>query len=163
MPPPPELAGSNPLRVDLPTRRSTRRLARRLAAVLDAGDLVVLTGALGAGKTFLVRALTRRLGLPSSERVTSPTFTLVQELATDPPLVHADLYRLGDTDSPDELGLSEARSHAAVIVEWGLPHLAALGGDALCVDITLSPRVASIRATGTRSQRMLAELSENGD
>jgi tRNA threonylcarbamoyl adenosine modification protein YjeE len=147
------------LRFELPTRRSTRQLAQLLAKVLCPGDLLLLSGALGAGKTFLVRALARQLGLPSRERVTSPTFALVQELSTQPRVVHADLYRLGDGAPVDELGLHEARRDAAVIVEWGLGHLEALGGDALCVNIDLSPRIATITSTGPRSQQMLHELS----
>lgn len=146
------------MRVPLPDRRATRELARRLAAQVQPGDLVVLEGALGAGKTFLVRALARALALPTQERVTSPTFALVQELPTHPPLVHADLYRLESGHDVDELGLLEARADAVLLVEWGERFLDALGGDALVLSISLSPRVGELRATGPRSTEQLAAL-----
>ncbi len=78
----------------LPTRKATKRLGQALARALAPGDVVVLSGALGAGKTFLVRALCRALGLDESVRVVSPTFTLIRELPTVPAIAHADLYRL---------------------------------------------------------------------
>src|SRR5688572_31132597 len=80
------------LRFDLTTRRDTLALGRRIARVLEPGALVVLSGPLGSGKTFLTRAVCRALGLPPSVRVPSPTFTLVHEHPTDPPVSHADLY-----------------------------------------------------------------------
>ena len=79
--------------VELSTPGATRELAARVAPHVAAGDLIVLTGPLGSGKTFFTRALCRSLGLPASVRVPSPTFTLVHEHATKPPLSHADLYR----------------------------------------------------------------------
>ncbi len=110
----------------LRTRRETSRLGRRIAAELRPGDLVLVSGPLGAGKTFLVRAIARGLGVPESVAVTSPTFTLVQEYSTPRGLLlHADLYRLLEpgTDLRREvqrLGLRERRAEGAtVIVEWG--------------------------------------------
>ena len=79
---------------ELPTKQATQALAQRIAPHLVASDLVVLDGPLGSGKTFFTRALCRALGLPRSLRVPSPTFTLVHEHETRPPLSHADLYRL---------------------------------------------------------------------
>ncbi len=151
---------SSALVVPLPTRRATRKLASCIADRLAAGDLIILTGALGAGKTFLVRALCRALGLPAAERVTSPTFALMQELDTDPKLVHADLYRLADSSEIFDLGLDAALSEACVIVEWGEPFIEALGGDALHVQIDLSPRRAKLEATGVRSAQLLEALGD---
>ncbi|HLK39832.1 MAG TPA: tRNA (adenosine(37)-N6)-threonylcarbamoyltransferase complex ATPase subunit type 1 TsaE, partial [Polyangiaceae bacterium] len=104
----------------LPTRRDTRRLGRAIASAVLPGDLVVLSGPVGAGKTFLLRAMARALGVAGP--VTSPTFTLIQEYETPRgPLVHADLYRLlGDPSKlPLEiarLGLRERRIEGALVV-----------------------------------------------
>lgn len=110
----------------LRTRRETSRLGRRIAEKLVAGDLVLVSGPLGAGKTFLARAIARGLGVPESVAVTSPTFTLVQEYETPRGLLlHADLYRLLEpgTDLRREvqrLGLRERRAEGAIVlVEWG--------------------------------------------
>jgi tRNA threonylcarbamoyladenosine biosynthesis protein TsaE len=141
--------------VPLPTRRDTRRLGRALAGALAPGDVVVLSGGLGAGKTFLVRALCRALGLDPSVRVVSPTFTLIRELETSPPIAHADLYRLTDPEQMRELGLLELRDRGRVLlVEWGERHAEALGPDRLSLSIELSPRQASLQADGPRSEAL---------
>jgi tRNA threonylcarbamoyl adenosine modification protein YjeE len=147
------------LLVQLPTRRATVQLAARIAPALARGDLLVLSGALGAGKTFLVRAICRALGLPARVRVTSPTFTLVHEYATEPPVFHADLYRLSRPEEVRELGLDAARDQAAVLVEWGEPYLAVLGGDGLLLRLELDPRRAAITSTGPRSANMLRTIA----
>jgi tRNA threonylcarbamoyladenosine biosynthesis protein TsaE len=130
----------------LHTRRDTQRLGAAIARILSPGDLVILSGDLGAGKTFLVRSVARALGARSP--VTSPTFTLVQEYATSgAPLVHADLYRLlGDPrkghlvdDEVARLGLRERRGEGALLlVEWGQEAIAALGGaPAIALSLTI--------------------------
>ena len=126
----------------LSSRRETRALGLAVARLLEPGDLILLSGDLGAGKTFLVRAMARGLGVEAS--VTSPTFTLVRELATSRgPLVHADLYRLrGDSLDAQtrRLGLRERRSEGAfLVVEWGEEAVEALGGDpALVVSLSIA-------------------------
>jgi tRNA threonylcarbamoyladenosine biosynthesis protein TsaE len=117
----------------LQSRRDTRQFGSDVARVLLPGDLVIVSGELGAGKTFLVRAIARALGVDGP--VTSPTFTLVHEYENDrAPLVHADLYRLRGSPSRFEaelaaLGLRERRNEGAlVIVEWGEDAVSALGG-----------------------------------
>lgn len=138
--------------IDLPTRRATIRLARRMAPLLVAGDCLVLTGPLGVGKTFFTRALCRKLGLPEHEPVTSPTFTLVNEHPTDPPLAHADAYRLADEDEIRALGLEELRAEGRIlVVEWGGPYIDALGGDVVTLELSRSPRRATLGSTGPRS------------
>ena len=145
--------------IELPTRRATRDLARRLAPHLAAGDLVVLSGPLGSGKTFFARALCRALGLPPNARVPSPTFTLVHEHETSPPVSHADLYRLRDAADVRGLGLDAQRDDGRVLlVEWGEPYIEVLGGDALIVELALDPRRATLRASGTRSRALLEAL-----
>jgi tRNA threonylcarbamoyladenosine biosynthesis protein TsaE len=148
----------------LPDKRATTRLAAELAPLLAPGDLLLLDGPLGAGKTFFVRALARALGLTASERVTSPTFTLVHEYATEPKLVHADLYRLNDDErAVFELGLLPERDDGALLaVEWGLPFERILGGDALILRLEREPRRALLSATGARSREVLEGLARIG-
>lgn len=124
---------TDPLVRTLRTRRDTRVLGAAIARILSPGDLVFLSGDLGAGKTFLTRAIARALGVAGG--VTSPTFTFVREYeAARGPLLHADLYRLRGEPLFDvevaRLGLRERRSDGAlVIVEWGQEAIALLGGD----------------------------------
>lgn len=151
------------LTFDLPTRRATQKLAQRLAPSLQPSDLLILTGPLGSGKTFFARALCRALGLAASQRVPSPTFTLVHEHETKPPLSHADLYRLNGPEQVRELGLDAQRDDGRILlVEWGEPYIELLGGDALCLTLSLDPRRAVLSATGRRSRSIIAQLEAEG-
>ena len=95
----------------------TSAAGQELATELRAGDVVLLSGELGAGKTAFVRGLARALGVPPDE-VTSPTFTLVQEYRTATGvLFHADLYRLTPAEVQD-LGLDEMMGEGILAVEW---------------------------------------------
>lgn len=105
------------LQLDLPDAEATSRLGEALAGRLRAGDVVLLEGPIGAGKTHLARALIRaRLG--RDEDVPSPSFTLVQSYEARPEIWHADLYRLSHPDEVTELGLEEAFESAICLVEW---------------------------------------------
>jgi tRNA threonylcarbamoyladenosine biosynthesis protein TsaE len=111
----------------LSTVEDTRALGERLAAVLRAGDLVVLTGPLGAGKTALAQGV--GAGLKVTGAVTSPTFVIARVHRPDPaaggrlPLVHVDAYRLGGVADPrgevDALDLDADADDAVILVEWG--------------------------------------------
>lgn len=103
--------------VTLPTVDDTRALGRRLAAVLRRGDLVVLTGPLGAGKTALVQGIGAGLGV--SGTVVSPTFVIARVHPGPLPLVHVDAYRLGSLDEVDDLDLDVDVADAVTVVEWG--------------------------------------------
>lgn len=150
------------LHVPLADRRATRRLGRALAAVLHPGDLVLLEGELGSGKTFLVRAIARELGVATTIRVTSPTFALVHEFAGRIPIVHADLYRLDASADLEETGLLDrAGGGAVVLVEWGARFASQLRGGGLRIELTLSDgtRSARIEAFGEQGAERLHALA----
>lgn len=100
---------------------ATESLAAAVARLCRGGDVIVLSGPMGAGKTAFVRGFAAGLGVTPDEHVTSPTFTLVHEYVSGRiPVHHADLYRLGSTGEIADLGLVErADMGAVVIVEWG--------------------------------------------
>jgi len=151
------------LQFELPTRRATQKLAQLVAPRLKPSDLLILSGPLGSGKTFFARALCRALGLPASQRVPSPTFTLVHEHETTPALSHADLYRLQGPEQVRQLGLDAQRDDGRILlVEWGEPYVELLGGDALVLSLSLDPRRAALSATGRRSSAIVAELGAKG-
>ncbi|AWL40134.1 MULTISPECIES: tRNA (adenosine(37)-N6)-threonylcarbamoyltransferase complex ATPase subunit type 1 TsaE [Streptomyces] len=114
-----------------------RDLGRRIAAVLAPGDLVMLTGELGAGKTTLTRGLGEGLGVRGA--VTSPTFVIARvhpPLGTGPALVHVDAYRLGGgLDEMEDLDLDVSLPESVVVVEWGDGKVEELAEDRLHVVI----------------------------
>ena len=119
----------------------TREAGAALAALLAPGDIVLLSGPLGAGKTTLVQGIARGLGV--SERVTSPTFQMVREhrchnergIVT---LHHADVYRIGSLDEVWDLALGELVEESAVaVVEWGELAASLFGRDVLTIDFAL--------------------------
>jgi tRNA threonylcarbamoyladenosine biosynthesis protein TsaE len=112
----------------------TERLGETLAAALRAGDLLALSGPLGAGKTRFVVGLAR--GLAAAARVRSPTYTLVNEYPGRIPLVHLDLYRVSPAEL-DGLGLEEQREAGALVVEWGEKLPAALRSEALVLEFEI--------------------------
>lgn len=130
----------------------TVALAEDVATLLRPGDLIILSGGLGAGKTFFAGALLRALGLDEDEPVTSPTFSLVNEYSTRLRVCHADLYRLSSEEDVEALGLDARRAEGwALLVEWGAPFARVLGGDAVELQFTLSPRCCRIVAGTGRS------------
>ena len=106
--------------ISIPTAARMRALGRRLAALLRPGDLVVLNGPLGAGKTTLVQGIGDGLGVRGP--VTSPTFVIARihpALRGGPALVHADAYRLGSPAEVDDLDLDADLDRSVTVVEWG--------------------------------------------
>jgi len=102
-----------------PDPATTEGFGARLAAAVGPGDVITLSGPLGAGKTSIARGLLAALGL--AEEAPSPTFAIVQPYAppeTRLPVMHVDLYRIDDPQEIDELGLDEARADSVLVIEW---------------------------------------------
>lgn len=128
--------------VTLNDEAATAALGARIAKGLRAGDVVALSGELGAGKTTLARAILAALGV--EERVPSPTFTLVQAYETPRlSVAHVDLYRLRKPAEIAELGLEDALDEGAALIEWperGLPPK--LAADALTIRLDVAGEAA---------------------
>ncbi|MBX9246997.1 tRNA (adenosine(37)-N6)-threonylcarbamoyltransferase complex ATPase subunit type 1 TsaE [Actinotalea ferrariae] len=153
--------------VTLADADAMREFGRALAGVLRAGDLVVLTGPLGAGKTTLTQGLGAGLGVRG--QVASPTFIIARvhpSLVGGPALVHVDAYRLGSLEELDALDLDAGLEESVTVVEWGeglaevlsedrleivleRPHGGAPGGDP-DADPEAGERTLRLRAVGPR-------------
>jgi tRNA threonylcarbamoyladenosine biosynthesis protein TsaE len=123
--------------IDLPDLAAMDALGARIAQRLRAGDVVALSGPLGAGKTTLARAVIAALGYEGE--VPSPTFTIVEAYAPPSvslPVVHADFYRLDRPVEADELGLDDYRDGAALIAEWP-EHVGGFTTEPGCLSIAL--------------------------
>ncbi|MBX3489965.1 tRNA (adenosine(37)-N6)-threonylcarbamoyltransferase complex ATPase subunit type 1 TsaE [Parvibaculum sp.] len=148
---------------DLPDERATASLGAALAPLMAAGDLILLTGDLGAGKTALARALigAHLAAHGRAEDVPSPTFTLIQTYESPALLIaHVDLYRIENTDELRELGLAEIVDEGVAIVEWperGGPGLLRLSPSRLDIALSLVPeggRRARLTGTGSWAARL---------
>lgn len=152
---------------EVPDADAMRALGRRLAAVLRAGDLLVLTGGLGAGKTTFTQGLGAGLGVRGD--VTSPTFVIARvhpSTVGGPDLVHVDAYRLGGAAELDDLDLDASLDEAVTVVEWGAGLAEQLADERLEVVIeraeggdgavgaegaeVADPRVVRVRGVGPR-------------
>jgi tRNA threonylcarbamoyladenosine biosynthesis protein TsaE len=130
----------------LDTPEAAAALGARVAKALRPGEAVCLSGPLGAGKTTLARGLVRALA-GEDEEVPSPTFTLVQFYdGPSFPLAHFDLYRLKDGNEAYELGLDEALSFGAAVIEWPERLGGALPRDRLDIELIPDPDGVSRRA-----------------
>ena len=131
--------GFPPAELRIATDGDMRDLGRRLAPLLRAGDLVILAGPLGAGKTTLVQGIGAGLGVRGP--VTSPTFVIARVhpalTGSGPALVHADAYRLGSFSEVDDLDLDTDAGSAVTVVEWGTGLAEPLAEDRL--EITIEP------------------------
>ena len=149
--------------IRLPTVDDTHEFGRRLATVLRPGDLVLLTGRLGAGKTALVQGI--GAGLAVEGAITSPTFVIARVHKGQTPLVHADAYRLGDKPDPraeiDDLDLDASAEEAVTVVEWGEGLVERLNDEYLQVRIDRlddDTRVLDLRPHGGDWSDRLARL-----
>lgn len=140
--------------------QDTEALGSRVAASLRPGDVVVLAGGLGAGKTLFTKGLATGLGV--DEPVTSPSFVLVREYRSGfIPLVHVDVYRLGSINEFDDLDVLEMSKSGVLVIEWGEAVESALPPDHLRVEFQVeadSSRTLRFAAEGTWRGRELGGL-----
>lgn len=146
-----------PARIAAPTAAAMQELGRRLAELLRPGDVVVVNGELGAGKTTLAQGLAQGMGVAG--QVTSPTFVLSRihrPRGTGPALVHVDAYRLGSAAELDDLDLDASLADSVTLVEWGAGVAEGLSSDRLEIDIERSAdpgdetRIVWLRGRGPR-------------
>lgn len=136
----------------------TRDLAARLAGYLQVGDVVALSGSLGAGKTCFVQGLARGLGIEGY--VTSPTFILMRHHPGNPSLCHADAYRLESPEELEDLGLEDVLASAVLALEWAEGVADALPAERIEVHITSdgeSTRTLHIEGRGDRLAAVVRE------
>lgn len=142
------------IRIRLPETDDTVALGERLATLLRPGDLIILTGDLGAGKTTFTRGLAAGLGVEG--RVSSPTFIIARVHPGPVPLVHVDAYRLTDLAEVDDLDLDSDLEESVTVVEWGEGLVEELSPNRLEIQIVRprgkseTGRYAEIRAVGPR-------------
>jgi len=142
----------------------TRRLGDRMGELLREGDVLLLSGELGAGKTVFVQGIARGLGFDSS--VSSKSFVLLGEYPGRVKLYHADLYRLEDPDQVAQLALDEISSDGVLVVEW--PERAGdrvLPEEHLRVDFEVTgenSRTLRVSAEGQRAQEVVKAMSDGG-
>jgi N-acetylmuramate 1-kinase len=162
----PTTAGGSSFSVQLPHEEAMHRFMRDIALALRPGDMITLSGDLGAGKTTFARALIRYLAGDEEIEVPSPTFTLIQTYELDAfSIVHADLYRVSASSELAELGFDELPEDAVVLLEWPDRAAGLLPADRLDIAFTISPqqgetfRNVRIAGHGTfiaRAERMAA-------
>src|SRR5882757_5373691 len=137
----PLTSGGSSFTVALADERATERLVVDIAAALEPGDLITLSGDLGAGKTTFARAMIRHLADNPDIPVPSPTFTLMQNYDLPRfPVVHADLYRLEGPGELAELGFDDLAKDAVVLLEWPDRAAGFLPADRLDIAFTLDPK-----------------------
>ncbi|MFP3913373.1 MAG: tRNA (adenosine(37)-N6)-threonylcarbamoyltransferase complex ATPase subunit type 1 TsaE [Actinomycetota bacterium] len=142
------------LTVVCPAEADTVAVAGRLAAEVQPGDVVVLKGPLGSGKTRFVGGLA--VGLGVEEQVVSPTFILMREYRSGfLPVVHVDVYRLGSMNEFDDLDVFERASDGVLVIEWGDAIASALPSDILVVEMEVADN-------GDRTLRFLPYGSWSG-
>ncbi len=131
------------IEVRCPTEADTRAVARKLAASLRPGDVIVLAGGLGVGKTLFTSGLAAGLGV--EETVVSPSFVLVRQYRTGfLSMIHVDVYRLGSLNEFDDLEVFELAVDGVVVIEWGDALEGAIPDDHLRIDFAVEPDSARV-------------------
>ncbi len=153
-------SGTSKTRVVTHSAEETQELGKRLGALLEVGDLCLLHGTLGAGKTTLTQGIAWGAGVTGYAH--SPTFVLVHEYAGRITLYHLDLYRLEESLEVQDLGLDEMLTGGACVVEWAEKAPEVFPVEHLGVEIEVGPgeddRVLIFTGHGARNERLVASL-----
>lgn len=149
------------IEVRCPTETDTRALAGRLAALLRPGDVVLLAGGLGSGKTLFTGGLAAGLGV--EEEIVSPSFVLVRQYQSGfMPVIHVDVYRLGTLNEFDDLDVFEMAREGVLVIEWGDAVEPALPEDHLRIDFAVEDgqtRVLRLVPSGSWAGRDLRSVT----
>lgn len=151
--------------LETPTAADTRRVGRALAALIRAGDIILLTGSLGSGKTVLAAGIAEGLGV--TEALVSPSFVLARTYSDGfMPVVHADVYRVASSCEFDDLDLLDTARDGLLMIEWGDSVAGLLPDTHLTVELAGTgdgPRTIRLHPRGPWSNRSLEELVEVAD
>lgn len=153
------------LHLALPDLAATDGLGNRLGELLQPGDIILLTGPLGAGKTTLTQGVGRGAGVAASCYITSPTYALLHEYPGRLPLYHLDLYRLSSEEEIEELGfLDYLYGRGAALIEW--PDRLGRLKPSACLELELAfagenGRTARLSAIGEQWRERLSEIADS--
>jgi tRNA threonylcarbamoyladenosine biosynthesis protein TsaE len=155
------MAENHDLELSSQGEEETRSLGERLGKQLRKGDIVLLSGELGAGKTCLTQGIGR--GLACGGQVNSPSFVLMNEYMGRETLYHVDLYRIEDVEELDDLGLWDYADKGVLVIEWPERGAELLPGDGLVVEMgngERGPRSRRLRfiPRGPRGEELVASL-----
>ena len=160
-----QASNDDALHLRMESVQETMKFGQGLGQQLTGGEVLALTGDLGAGKTVLTRGIAAGLGIPM-DQVSSPTFTLIQEYRGAISLIHVDLYRLDGPSDISTLGLEEYFTpNTIVLIEWADRFPQILPSDHIAIRLeygeTEDIRLLRISGTGPRSIRMVANMQRN--
>ena len=148
------------------SEKDTRKLGTKIGELIKPGQIILLSGELGSGKTILVKGIGRALGIDENE-VTSPSYTLIHEYQGNYPLYHMDLYRLNSADELYDIGFEEyLEKRGIIVIEW--PEIAdeILLSDFLKLKfkiLNINKRKILIEACGKKSSKVKEGLTVNAD
>ncbi len=144
----------------------TVQIGKRLGKLLRAGDVIALVGELGSGKTHLIKGLAAGVGVERSNRIASPSFTLIHEYQGRIPFFHVDLFRLATEEEAEELGLEEYFVRGGVTaIEWADKIAELLPKELIWINLRslgAEARVIRLRGKGKRCEELVKGLSHSG-
>jgi len=148
--------------IELSSQQHTKNLGDVLGRIVQPGDIITLTGSLGAGKTALTQAIGHGLGVDPRIYITSPTFSLLHEYKGRIPLYHMDLYRLGSESEIESLGLPEYFcGDGLTVIEWPERLGSLMPDERLHIDLVISgesSRIAKLTPHGEYWQKKVADI-----